>query len=382
MAAIALQLAGIEATVYEAHERPADYVGSFLNTASNGLDALRTLGAHTRVLAEGFSTPRMVMWSGTGKCLGEVRNGATLGEDITSITIRRGLLHRALRAEALSRGIRIESGKRLIDAEEIADGIVAKFEDDTEVTGDLLVGADGLNSRVRRIIDPEAPAPRYMRLLSIGGFARVSTLDVTPETFHMIFGRRGFFGYCLSPSGEIYWFANLEWHDEPTRAELSSIPSHVWKQQLLDLFADDSGPATEILEATDDQIAAYPIFDMPTVPTWYRGRIVILGDASHATSPTSGQGASLAIEDAVVLAKCLRDVTDPEEAFAVYEGLRRGRVEKVVKYSAQISRTKTLGPLGRWFRDMMMPFALKHFANPAAQAWLYQYHVDWNSPAA
>ena len=73
--AMALQRAGIEAVIYEAYDRPADYVGSFLNTASNGLDALRTLDSHTRVLAEGFATPRMVMWSGTGKRLGEVANG-------------------------------------------------------------------------------------------------------------------------------------------------------------------------------------------------------------------------------------------------------------------------------------------------------------------
>ena len=64
---------------------------------------------------------------------------------------------------------------------------------------------------------------------------------------------------------------------------------------------------------------------MPTVPTWYRGRIALLGDATHATSPSSGQGASLAIEDAVVLAKCLRDLPDTKLAFATYERLRRGQ---------------------------------------------------------
>lgn len=149
---------------------------------------------------------------------------------------------------------------------------------------------------------------------------------------------------------------------------------------MLELLAVDSGPATEILQATGDELAAYPIYDMPTVPTWYRGRIVLLGDAAHATSPSSGQGASLAIEDAVVLAKCLRDLPDTRQAFTAYEPLRRGRVEKVVKYSARISRTKALGPVGRWFRDLFMPFALKHFASPAAHAWLYRYHVDWSEP--
>lgn len=174
--AMALQRAGVESVIYEAYDRPADYVGSFLNTASNGLDALRTLDSHTRVLAEGFATLRMVMWSGAGKRLGDVANGVTLADGTSSITIRRGLLHRALRDEAVSRGIRIEEGKRLVDAAEDNRGVVASFEDGTEITGDMLVGADGLNSHVRRIIDPDAPRPNYTGLLSMGGCARVTTL--------------------------------------------------------------------------------------------------------------------------------------------------------------------------------------------------------------
>ena len=90
------------------------------NVASNGLDALRTLDAHRQVSSDGFPTPQMVMWSGTGKRLGEVANGVTLPDGTTSITIKRGLLHRALRDEALRRGIRIEVGKRLVGVDERA----------------------------------------------------------------------------------------------------------------------------------------------------------------------------------------------------------------------------------------------------------------------
>ena len=81
-----------------------------------------------------------------------------------------------------------------------------------------------------------------------------------------------------------------------------------------------------------------------------------------------------------MLAKCLRDLPQPTEAFAAYVRLRRKRVEMVVQYSARISRSKTAGPISRWFRDLIMPVALKHFASPAAHAWLYQYQVDWNEP--
>ena len=144
--AMALQRAGIDAAIYEAHDRPADFVGSFLNLASNGIDALRAIGADRRVLDAAFPTPRMVMWSGSGKRLGEVANGIALDDGTTSQTIQRGLLHRALRDEAASRGIPIVQGKRLVAAEDTGTGVLAAFEDGTEVRAAMLVGADGLHS--------------------------------------------------------------------------------------------------------------------------------------------------------------------------------------------------------------------------------------------
>jgi 2-polyprenyl-6-methoxyphenol hydroxylase-like FAD-dependent oxidoreductase len=153
----------------------------------------------------------------------------------------------------------------------------------------------------------------------------------------------------------------------------------MWRARLGELFAGDAGPAAGIIAATGDQLAAYPIFDLPAVPRWHRDRLVILGDAAHATSPSSGQGASLAIEDAVTLARCLRDIEPAASAFAAYDRLRRARVERVVAYSARIGQSKTPGTVGRWLRDLAMPFALKAFASPKAQRWLYDYPVDWNS---
>lgn len=380
VAAMALQRAGIDATIYEAYERPADFVGSFLNVSSNGIDALRAVGADHVVLDAGFSTPRMVMWSGSGKRLGDVANGIALDDGTTSQTIQRGLLHRALREEATRRGIAIVPGKRLVSVARRTTGVEACFEDGTQAAANVLIGADGLHSVTRRLIDPAAPTPRYTGLLSLGGRAFGRTLDPTPDTFHMIFGRRAFFGYTVRPSGEVYWFANVGCADEPGRGWDRS-PA-VWKEQLRGLFADDAGPAIDIVDATDDDVAAYPIFDMPAVPRWYSGPMVITGDAAHATSPSSGQGASLAIEDTVVLAKCFRDTRDIGQAFATYESLRRKRVERVVRYSARIGRTKSAGPIGRWFRDLCMPLALKLFASPDAHAWLYRHHISWSERVA
>jgi hypothetical protein len=75
---------------------------------------------------------------------------------------------------------------------------------------------------------------------------------------------------------------------------------------------------------------------------------------------------------------CLRDVPEHEIAFATYVQLRRARVEEIVKYSARVGRTKTAGRVGRRLRDLVMPFALKAFANSKAHAWMYTYHIDWS----
>jgi FAD-dependent urate hydroxylase len=377
VAAMALQRAGIEPKIFEARAETADFAGSFLNLATNGLDALAAIDAQAVVRVHGFPTPRMVMWSGSGKRLGEVTNGITLPNGAASLTIDRGQLHAALRNEAIARGIPIVSGKRLVAAEPANGGVVACFADGTDASGSLLVGVDGIHSQTRRIIDAAAPAPRYTGQLSVGGRARLHTVPPTPNTFNMIFGRRGFFGYSVPVPGEVFWFANLSHDGEPTRERLAAIPADQWKDTLRDLFAVDAGPAVEIVRATiADDLAVFPIHDMPAVPRWHRDAMVILGDAAHATSPSSGQGASMAIEDAIVLAKSLRDCPTLEAAFAAYERERRGRVERVVAYSARVGRSKIAGPVARWFRDLMMPFALKHFASSDAYTWLYGHHID------
>ena len=377
VAAMALRQAGIDSVVYEAYEGGADDIGAFLTFASNGLDALRTIDAHHLVLAEGFPTPRMSIQSGSGKRLGDIPNGGTLPDGTVSQT-----LYRALRDEAVRRGARVEYGKRLVDAETKPGGVVVRFEDGTEAEGDLLIGADGIHSRTRRLIDPSAPGARYVPVLNIGGFARGVTVRAEPGTFRMVFGKRAFFGYAVHPSGEIWWFANPPRAAEPTRAELAAIGTEQWREILIELFAGDDSPAVEIIRSTPGKLAGWATYDLPSVPTWYRGSMIIIGDAAHATAPSSGQGASMAIEDAVVLARCLRDLPDTGQAFAAYERLRRARVERIVAHGARTSNSKAAGPIGRVLRDLMMPLILKRVASGDSLTWMYDYHIEWDAKVA
>lgn len=381
--AIALGEAGIDATVYEAYDHAADGVGSWLSLAVNGLDALSPFGLDRTVREAGFDTPRMALLSGTGKVLADFPNGTALPNGTVGQTIRRADLYAALRDETLRRGIPIEYGKRLIAAEQTARcGVVARFEDGTQAEGDLLVGADGLQSRVRRIIDPAAPSARYVGLLNTGGYARGVEAAGAPGTLNFVFGKRCFLGYVRHPDGAIWWFANPPSARELSRAELAAITPEEWRARLLDLFADDVVPAAAIIRNTPELAPAWNTYDFPSVPTWRNGRMVIIGDAAHAASPASGQGASMAFEDAVVLAKCLRDCPDVATAFATYERLRRPRVERVVAQGKRNGNQKAAGPVGRVLRDLLMPPMLRMMTRSGKmeQPWLYDYHIAWDAP--
>ena len=373
--AMALQKAGIDATVYEAYRTPADGIGAFLTLASNGIDALRVLGADEPVLETGFPTPRITLRSGTGKLLGETPLGHTLPDGTTSHTLRRADLYRALHEQARARGIRVEFGKRLVSVEHYGHGVRATFADGSVATGDVLIGCDGVHSTVRTIVDPRAPAPRYAGLVGTGGYARGIRVDPPPGRYEMIFGTRAFFGYVVAPGDEVWWFANLP---QVQDSGVRHAGGDVW-ERLLALFADDAGPAVELIGATPEMLPMTPFHWLPPLRTWHAGRIVLIGDAAHAPTPTSGQGASLAIEDAVVLAKCLRDLPDERGAFARFEGLRRQRVERIVRWASRMNRSKAPGSLGRVVRDAVLPGVLRMTAKSKALRETFEYHVDWET---
>lgn len=379
--ALALQKAGIDSVVYEAHPHSADGVGVFLTVASNGVDALRVLGADQPVLAAGFATPGITLRSGTGKKLGSSRTGQRLPDGTVSQTITRAALYRALYQETSQRGIRVEHGKRLVAAEDLGHSVRAVFADGSEATADVLIGCDGVHSTVRRIIDPAAPAPGYTGLLTTGGYAHGVQVDTQPGSYEMIFGKRAFFGYAVAPSTDVWWFANLARRPEPGRGELAEWSGDEGRARLLDLFADDAGPAVDLIKASPEIMPMSPIHTLAHLPSWHRNRMIVIGDAAHAPSPTSGQGASLSAEDAIVLAQCLRDEPTPQAAFTRFTAARRPRVEKIIKWAARINNNKIAGPVGRVVRDAMLPPILKMTADSKALRQTFDYHLDWDAPA-
>jgi 2-polyprenyl-6-methoxyphenol hydroxylase-like FAD-dependent oxidoreductase len=197
-----------------------------------------------------------------------------------------------------------------------------------------------------------------------------------PGVAYFVFGRRCFFGYFIHPGGDVWWFANPAARHEPNREELLAITSEQWRARLVEEFRGDTGPMLDVIAATEQITPGWNTYDFPSVPTWHNDRMVLIGDAVHATSPSSGQGASLAIEDAVVLAQCLRDVGNPAESFATFARLRRDRVERVVRHGKRSGDGKAQGRVGAAIRDLVLPMVMRRMD----LSWIYDYRIDWNAP--
>lgn len=381
VAAMALQRAGIESTVHEAYPTADSDIGAWLGLQTNGLDALRAIDAHRAVEDIGFPTPSISFRNGGGRRLGTLPSGMPRPGGSLGRTMKRSQLRRALHTEAVGRGVDIRYGSRLVDARTTSGGVTATFADGSSDTADLLIGADGIRSAVRSALDPGCAAARYVPVLNIGGYADLRLPGAEVGALTMIFGRRAFFGYIAAPGGQTWWFANPPMPDEPSAGDLAAITDGEWRRRLRELYSPDSSPAVDLVDATPGELRAWATYDLPTVRVWHDRRMVLIGDAAHATSPSAGQGASMAIEDAVVLARCLRDVP-VAEAFGQFEAVRRPRVERVVAIGARTSSAKSPGPVARTMRDLAMPLVLRHTARRStSQAWLHQHHIEWDAPA-
>ncbi|WP_327121639.1 FAD-dependent monooxygenase [Nocardia sp. NBC_01730] len=375
--ATALRKAGIEARVYEAYPGPSYGIGSGLALAPNGVAALDLIGAGDPVRDIALPVTGMNMSVG-----GKLLQMPGLADVPPLQVVDRSELHRALHQHAVAAGVPFEYNKRLADVREGNSGITARFADGSASTADVLIGADGIRSTVRDLIDPNAPGPDYLGMLGFGAITECDA-DVRPDTMTFAFGKRAYYLYWPTADGRVAWGANLPHKEYLSLTAARAIPKTHWLEILRETYRDDNPGGELARRTTEDQLEVVgALHIMPPVPHWYRGRMVLVGDAVHAPSNSSGQGASLAIESAIQLARCLRDLPTPAEAFAVYERLRRGRVEGVAARAAKINHSKTPGPVARKAMQVLMPLMVKTLMNPEKTMGPEQrYRIDWDAPA-
>jgi salicylate hydroxylase len=357
--AIALRRIGADVTIYEAYPDPADTVGAFVSLATNGLRALDAAGCRGAVQAYGIDIPLQRMWSSGGRLLGENPRGRRSDDPMHGITIRRADLMSALRTAAQDAGAHIVTGERVVDATETGDRVHVTLENGNTVDSDLLVGADGIWSTIRAALNADAPEPDYAGIFTVFG---TSATPTPPGTFNMIMGRGGAFLH-LAAGDTTWWAAQVNDPDPDLAAvDLATLRGR-YRHETQALAVLDN--VTTMRPPTRDHVLA-------PVPTWRGRRIVLVGDAAHPVG--AGQGASMAIEDAIVLAQRLATAPAPE-ALVAYEDARRPRINRMLKAGQDNrARKKADGRLRRRTTDAVMSFGLKHFYENAT-GWLYTYDV-------
>jgi 2-polyprenyl-6-methoxyphenol hydroxylase-like FAD-dependent oxidoreductase len=375
--AAALLKAGIQATVYEAYPTLTEGIGGGLALAPNGLAALSVIGADDAVRA--LATPA----AGTVMAVGENTRRLPNLADVEPLQIvGRGDLHRVLHDRAVEAGVRFEYGKRLVAVDEDPNSVTGRFEDGSTASADVLVGADGVRSTVRTLIDPQAPAAGYTGLLGFQGYLDASPdLDPEPGVMTFAFGKRAYYLFWKMADGRVTWGANLPSKKYMSLTDARAIRAEQWLRTLRETYAGDlPGELLAYRTTAENLDITGAIHIMPPVPHWHRGRMVLVGDAVHAPSNSTGQGASLAIESSIQLARCLRDLPDATSAFNAYEQLRRERVERITKRGARTNSAKTPGPVGRKAMQVLMPVFFKVMNFEKVMGWEQRYRIDWDAP--
>jgi 6-hydroxynicotinate 3-monooxygenase len=328
-----LQREGFQVRVYE-QARSFERIGAGIHVSANVMKVLRHLGAEHRLSRIGIHPDAFTSrkWD-TGEILFELPLGTT-GErsyGASYITVHRHDLHAAI-LDKVEPGT-IEFGRQLTDVALDARAAHLRFADESTADADVVIGADGVNSRLREAIVGASTArftgavahrAIYPAALLGGMEVRNCTKWWGPNSHILIY-------YIEQSRNEIYLVTSAkgEWHSR-TSWEFCT------RDEVASAFAGFHPEVRKVIE-TAPQPTKWPILDIAPIDTWSKGRLVLLGDACHAMTPYMASGAAMAIEDAAVLARCLMASDDHAAAFALYQKTRMPRVSKVQRISAENS---------------------------------------------
>lgn len=347
--AIGLRQIGVDVVVYEQAEVLSP-VGAGLTIWANAIKALRKLGLADAVIKAGSKIGRGQIRSADGRILSLSEPGELerlFGEP--TVAIHRADLHEIL-LSALPADV-VRPGAKCTGFEQEAEGVSVRFADGHTDRADLVVGADGIHSAIRRQLFPEVGL-RYSGYTAWRGVVATgdeAALGVTSESW----GCGSRFGIVRVDRERVYWFATAN------AAAGMSLTGAERKSFLRQRFRGWHHPVELLLESTPaGEILQNDIYDLKPMGRWGEGRVVLLGDAAHPTTPNMGQGACMAIESGLVLARCLSQEGDLPRALRRYETERMSRTAWITDQSWKIGRVGQLeNPLACRVRDFLMRIA-------------------------
>lgn len=334
--ALALRQAGVDAVVYEKAPRLQE-VGAGMMLWPNATRVLRELGLLENVLAQSGPNTNFLVRASSGKVLMNIALGQF---DVPAVCIRRADLLAILLAALPSDCVRL--GCELDRLEQSSDNVRLHFKGDRVEEHDAVIGADGIRSRVRSELFG-ASDPIYRGYTVWRGLARYDGNAVTPGSNSETWGKGHRFGILNTGHGRFTWYAT------------ANVPSHHLdapcgrKRELQQMFAGWHEPISDFLDATEeDKILKHGARDCAPLRRWGRGMVTLLGDAAHPCTPNLGQGGCMALEDALVLAKCVEREPTLIGALRLYESLRQQRTRHIQ------GRSLLMGRIGQWQNPLVV----------------------------
>lgn len=333
-AAIALRRLGMRPVIFEsAPEIKA--LGSGLVLAANAMQALQRIGIAGQIIPAGKVLELISVLDQLGGVISRTDSSALNARfGVSNFAIHRADLHRILLEAAV--GIPLDTGKKVVGCSQDADSATLHFQDGSIYRADAVLAADGIHSAIRQQLFPESK-PRY------AGYTCWRAVPVCPEIElegpTETWGPNGRIGLVPLINHQIYWYACVN------APEQAPAMRDMGMNELRRMFQDYHYPTPQVLEATKDaQLIWNDIIDLKPLPAFARGRVLLLGDAGHATTPNMGQGACQALEDVAVL----MDEWEKQpgmsatEIFLRFEKRRLKRVHSIVKGSW------TIGKVAQW----------------------------------
>jgi 2-polyprenyl-6-methoxyphenol hydroxylase-like FAD-dependent oxidoreductase len=329
--ALALQQRGFAVKVFEAAPE-VRAAGAGILIAPNGFRVLQALGLEQAFLQLSRELGALDLTDSAGKPLLRSASHAVLKREFGAVPM--GVLRPALYNLLLGALLpdTVQTGKKFLSFAATAETVTAHFADGTSQTGDVLLGADGIHSRVRQQLFPEV-LPRYSGQTSYRGVADCPMPEMGSLAIES-WGAYNRFGVLAVSQTQTYWFAT-----EPAEAGLKDDSKATAKERLLEYAKTYALPIAEVIAATPEtHLLRNDIYDLPALPHWHSGRVGLLGDAAHAPTPNYGQGGNQALEDALVLARSFTQEATHEQVFLEFTRQRKIRAEMVVAQSSQLGQ--------------------------------------------
>lgn len=364
-AAIALQEKNINVAVYEAAEtfKP---LGAGLVLAPNAIKALDAIGVADEVTRNSKLPSRSYLKTHKGKIIVATDNHEVLAKyGVQGVTLHRAELHRILYSH-LKHGS-VHTNKRLRSFIQTRSSVSVTFEDGTTDAADMLIAADGIHSVVRRSLLPQSKV-RYSGQTCWRGITKT---ELEIDEFSESWGPGARFGIVPLKDGTIYWFGVV------TAKQNDASLKAITKQQLVKMFEGFHEPVQKIIEGTEEKsIIHNDLIDLEPIKQFAFGRVMLTGDAAHATTPNLGQGACMALEDAATLGKCFEISSDPVEAFKTFEAKRIARTTRIVNTSWKLGKASQISnPVLSSVRN----FLLKNIPKSAAAKQSdFLFNIDFN----